>query len=257
MKNAILKSEGLTKNFADTKNSKASPVLDNVSLEICRGDFTVIMGSSGAGKSTLLYCLSLMDSVTDGKVFYKNEDITHFSEKEKAALRRGEFGFAFQEPHLVSDLSIEENLLVAGYASKKYGAKEVRQKCQNLLQTIGLEKIRAHLPSQVSGGQAQRASLARAVINDPGILFADEPTGALNRSNADSVLDLLTSLNKNGQTILMVTHDIRTASRANRILYIRDGKIISHLELEPYEADEQKGQERLSQLTGWLEGLGW
>lgn len=253
MKKIILKSEKLCKSFASEGNQ--NHVLDNIDLELYKGDFTVIMGSSGSGKSTLLYSLSGMDAPTSGRVWYKDTEITGLSEKKLAAFRSLEFGFVFQQVHLVSSLSLMENVLVPGYMDKKKTAPEVKERTLKLLEQMNIGEAKDRLPSQVSGGEAQRAAIARAVINEPGILFADEPTGALNRKNTEDVLTLLTDINGKGQSILMVTHDVRAALRGNRLLYLEDGKICGEMVLPPF--DEKDIKDRETQVNAWLSSMHW
>lgn len=224
-------------------------------MDIYEKEFTVIMGSSGAGKSTLLYALSGMDKITAGKVFYKGQEISCLKEKEMANLRAKEFGFVFQQTHLVSNLTLLENVLVAGYISGKDSPKKIQKYADDLLLHMEVEKAKNRLPSQVSGGEAQRAAIARAMIGRPGILFADEPTGALNKAGTKEVLNLLTDLNRSGQSILMVTHDIRAAVRGTRILYLEDGRIIDELRMPAYSELEEK--EREEQISRWLDGQRW
>ncbi|MBQ8730780.1 MAG: ABC transporter ATP-binding protein [Lachnospiraceae bacterium] len=253
MKQVILSAKGLCKSFAH--NGGQVHILSDVNLELCKGDFTVIMGNSGSGKSTLLYALSGMDRATAGQVLYEEKDIVAMKEKELSKLRITEFGFVFQQMHLVSNLSIYENIAICGYLNKEKNAQEVKLRTNELLEQMNIGHIKTHLPSQVSGGEGQRCAIARAVVNTPNILFADEPTGALNKKNTLDVLDLFTGLNAEGQTILMVTHDIRSALRANRLLYLEDGKIIGELSLPPYDADEEKSRE--AQVNAWLSSMKW
>ena len=250
MKQAILKGQQLCKTFPG-----GNEILQSVDVEIYDRDFTIIMGASGAGKSTLLYALSGMDKVTDGKVFYQEKEITCLSENQMASLRAREFGFVFQQTHLVSNLTLFENVAVAGYIGKTGAPKEIKEKARQLLRQMNVENAKDRLPANVSGGEAQRAAIARAMIGNPGLLFADEPTGALNRSNTEEVLNLLTALNRNGQSILMVTHDIRAAVRGNRLLYLEDGKLLDQLALPPYEEAEVKQREAM--VSQWLSGLQW
>ena len=253
MKNVILQGEKITRIFHQGKTE--TKVLDGVDIKIFEKDFTVIMGPSGAGKSTLLYMLGGMDRITGGRVLYREKEISSFSENQMGRLRAEEFGFVFQQTHLVSNLTLLENVLVAGYVSKKDSAEKVRERAENLLRQMDVEEAKNRLPSQVSGGEAQRAAIARAMIGKPGLLFADEPTGALNQANTHEVLGLLTDLNRKGQSILMVTHDLRSAARGNRILYLEDGKICDELALEPYNEMEEKRRER--DVSQWLSGLRW
>lgn len=253
MRNTLLQGEKITKVFR--QGGTVNKVLDGVDITIYEKDFTVIMGSSGAGKSTLLYALSGMDKISEGKVLYKGREISRLKEKEMARLRAQEFGFVFQQTHLVSNLTVLENVLVAGYVSGKEGEKEIRDYAANLLSQMEVTHAKDRLPSQISGGEAQRAAIARAMIGRPGILFADEPTGALNKSNTIEVLNLLTELNRFGQSILMVTHDMRAAVRGNRILYLEDGKILDELHLTDYSEPEEKSREK--EVSQWLAKLQW
>ncbi|MBR6046000.1 MAG: ABC transporter ATP-binding protein [Ruminococcus sp.] len=253
MKNTVLSAKGLCKSFAH--GGGQVHILSHLDLDVYEGDFTVIMGASGSGKSTLLYALSCMDRPTAGTVTYNGENIAKFSEKKLAELRHRDFGFVFQQMHLVSNLTLFENVAVSGYLNKDKSAAEVRSRTDELLEQMSISHIKTHLPSQVSGGEQQRCAIARAVVNSPKLLFADEPTGALNRRNTTDVLDLLTGLNRSGQSILMVTHDMRAALRASRLLYIGDGSIIGELSLPPYDAAEEKSRE--AQVSAWLSSMSW
>lgn len=253
MKNIILSATGLCKSYAH--NGGQNHILSHIDFKLYEGDFTVIMGASGSGKSTLLYSLSGMDRATAGQVIYNNTDLVSMDERKLAALRHGDFGFVFQQMHLISNLNLFENVTVPGFLNKNKTASEVKAKAGELLEKMGLSHIKTHLPSQVSGGEQQRCAIARAVINTPKLLFADEPTGALNRKNTIEVLNLLTDLNQLGQSILMVTHEMRAALRATRLLYIEDGKIIGDLSLPPYNPDEEKSRE--TQVNAWLSSMEW
>ena len=253
MKNTILSAKDLCKSFAH--NGGQLHILSHVDIDLYEGDFTVVMGASGSGKSTLLYALSGMDRATAGEVVYQGSDLVKMKEKELAKLRFTDFGFIFQQMHLVSNLTLFENVAVSGYLNKSKSANEVKQRAEELLEKMSVSQMKTHLPSQVSGGEQQRCAVARAVINSPKLLFADEPTGALNRKNTTDVLDLLTELNREGQSVLMVTHDMRAALRANRLLYLEDGKIIGELPLPTYNAGEEKARE--AQVNAWLTSLEW
>lgn len=253
MKKTILSAKGLSKSFAH--NGVQNHILSGLDIEIYDGDFTVIMGASGSGKSTLLYALSGMDRATAGQVVYGGKDIVKMSENDLAKLRHGDFGFIFQQMHLVSNLSLFENVAVSGYLNKSVSADEVNKRAEELLEKMGISHIKTQLPSQCSGGEQQRCAIARAVINNPKLIFADEPTGALNRRNTTEVLNLLTDLNNSGQSILMVTHDSRAALRATRIIYIADGAVVGDMELPPYTSETEKSRE--TQLNAWLASMEW
>ncbi|MBD5459465.1 MAG: ABC transporter ATP-binding protein [Lachnospiraceae bacterium] len=247
-KNVILSGKEITKSYGN------NVVLQGISMELYAGDFTVIMGSSGSGKSTLLYVLSGMDRLTEGRIFYREREITKASEKELETLRAGEFGFVFQRAHLVSNLTLEENIRIAGLVCPFMSEQEVRERTAELIDRMGLSKAAKRLPSQVSGGEAQRAAVARALMGSPAVLFADEPTGALNRANTVELLNLLTAAYDEGQTVLLVTHDREAALRGSRILYLEDGAITGELQLAPYQGRDEARENR---LTHWLEGFRW
>lgn len=253
MKTTLIKAANLCKSFAN--NGGQNHILDMVNLEIFQGDFTVIMGPSGAGKSTLLYALSGMDKPTAGTVYYREREISCLGEREMAALRAKEFGFIFQQAHLISNLTLLENVVVTGYLDKRRTAQEVRERAVRLLEQMHVEDAMKRLPSQVSGGEAQRAAIARAIMNEPGIVFADEPTGALNKRNTQEVLRLLTELNVAGQNILMVTHDIKAAVRATRLLYLEDGRVIGEMPLPAYRDEDARSREK--QVDAWLSSMEW
>lgn len=234
-------------------------VLKNIDLTIYRGDFTVIMGSSGSGKSTLLYALSGIDKPTLGEIYFANHELTGMNADQLAVFRRAHCGFVFQQIHLLDTMSVLDNVLSSAYLVQR-NRREAAAKAKELLGRVGITpETQRKFPAQISGGEAQRAGIVRALINAPLALFADEPTGALNSASGESVLDMFTEVNGQGQSIVMVTHDIKTALRGNRILYLRDGVVIDELRLEPYKsgsaaADASQRQEKLQRFLG---GLGW
>ena len=247
MNKTLISGKGLTKAYGE------NTVLHGIDVDIHTGDFTVIMGTSGSGKSTLLHTLSGMDRLSGGQLFYQGQNITNASEKELTKLRGTEFGFVFQRTHLIGNLTLYENIQMAGLIGP-LPEKEVRRRAAELAAQMNLEGAKDRLPSQVSGGEAQRAAVARAVIGSPAVLFADEPTGALNKANSEEVLNLFSALHSSGQTVLLVTHDREAALRGNRVLYLEDGVITGELSLPPYERKDKAREELLS---SWLEGLGW
>ena len=253
MRELLLSGRDVCRRFSGSQEKDL--ILRHVNVDIYKGDFTIIMGASGAGKSTLLYALSGMDKITGGKVIYKGQEISSYSENQMAKVRCREFGFVFQQTHLVSNLTLFENAAVAGYLSGAGNRKQSDQKAKQLLMQMHVENAGDRLPSQVSGGEAQRAALVRAMMGGPGLLFADEPTGALNKKNTEDVLNLLTKLNKEGQSILMVTHDLRAAVRGNRILYLEDGAVLDELSLPPFAEGEEK--EREEEVNRWLSSMEW
>lgn len=259
MKDAIIIARGLAKSYA--ADGVQTHVLRSIDLDVYEGDFTVVMGPSGSGKSTLLYCLSGMDGVTGGDVRFRGQSIARASEEELADLRAQRFGFVFQSAHLVSNLTLFENVVVPGYLKAGRTLAQTRAQAEALIERMGLEEVAGHLPSQASGGQQQRCAVARAVVNEPDVLFADEPTGALNRANSLEVLGLLGELNAAGQSVLMVTHDVRSAIRGNRVLYFEDGDVRGSLDLPPWDlartVEDSYVREREAQVNAWLASLAW
>lgn len=251
-KNVLLKTNKLCKTFST--GGVQQHVLRNVDLEIYESDFTVIMGASGGGKSTLLYALSGMDTPTLGDVYFGESNIAKLTQDNLAIFRRENCGFVFQQIYLIESMSILDNVMISGLLVSK-NKKEVVKKAKQLLEQVGIEQNLWHkLPTQLSGGEAQRVGVARASINNPKILFADEPTGALNSKMAKAVLDVLTRCNNQGQSVVMVTHDINSALRANRVLYLKDGVIEDQLNLSKYDGENT---ERRNQLKDFLSKQGW
>lgn len=248
----ILEAQNLCKSYSS--GSVLQHVLRNLNIRIFKGDFTVIMGNSGSGKSTLLYALSGMDRPTLGNISYKDEDISSYSNDKLAVFRRKHCGFVFQQMYLNDTMSVMDNILISGLLINN-DRKTLMKKAEELLQAVGLSsECYNKFPSQLSGGEAQRVAIVRALINSPELVFADEPTGALNSQNAVNVLDVMTDINSRGQSIVMVTHDMKTARRANRILYLKDGVILDELQLGTYVKGDPARHDR---LTEFLERMGW
>ncbi len=231
-------------------------ILKNLDLEIFEKDFTIIMGPSGAGKSTLLYSLSGMDRPTLGEIIYKNTNISELSDDKLAAFRKESCGFVFQQIYLIDKMSVMDNVLACGLL-KDNNRKRVVERAKELFAKVNItEELYRKFPSQLSGGEQQRVAIVRGLINQPDLLFADEPTGALNSSNADAVLDVLSEFHREGQSIILVTHDIKTALRGNRIIYIKDGTIFG--ECRPGNYQEQgDNSDRRQKLDAFLREMGW
>jgi len=252
MKKMILKTNKLTKSFS--VGGRQQHVIKNLDLEIYEGDFTVMMGASGAGKSTLLYTLSGMDLPSLGNVEFMGTSISDLTSDQMAKFRRHHCGFVFQQMHLLDNMSMMDNVLACGLLVSK-DKKAIDAYARKLFSDINLnEEVYRKFPSQVSGGEAQRAAIVRALINKPPVIFADEPTGALNSVSGTAVLDTLTGVNRDGQSIVMVTHDIKSALRGNRILYVMDGTIRGVCELGAYE---EGSEARRKQLGNFLTEMGW
>lgn len=252
MKPIVLEGKGLCKTF--TNGQVAANVIRNLDVEIYKGDFTVIMGTSGAGKSTLLYMLSGIDTITAGEIKLNDTRIDQLKEKEMAKIRRSDIGFVFQEANLLEDFTVFENIAMPGYLTSS-NRKDVNDRTDKLLEEVNMQDHKHKYPSQLSGGQKQRVAIIRSLINRPNVVFADEPTGALNATQSEAVLDLLTGVHEKGQSILMVTHDIAAASRANRLLYIKDGKIDGMLEFDQFEVEDIKDRE--TQVFDFIMKKGW
>jgi putative ABC transport system ATP-binding protein len=252
MKSSVIKAKNLCKSFITGKN--ALNVIKNLNLDIYKGDFTVIMGSSGSGKSTLLYTLSGMDSPTSGTVNLLGNDITLMKEEELSSIRKKDISFIFQSINLLPDITVFENIAYCGYGVNK-NKKEVNDKTLKLLESLGLAEDRSKYPSEISGGMQQRVAVARAIINSPEILFGDEPTGALNSVAGEEVLDILSDLNNKGQTVVMVTHDLKAAARASRLIYLRDGRIDGELALDKFSKADYENREVL--IFEFLKERGW
>ena len=249
---SIIETKKLCKTFSN--GGMQQHVLKNIDLEVYEGDFTIIMGASGAGKSTLLYSLSGMDKPTLGSVLFDGTEITKMNTDELAVFRRSNCGFVFQQVYLVESMSVLDNIMAAGllvYRDKKVLAK----KAGEILKAVNIDEgMWNKFPSQISGGEAQRVGIARALINEPKLVFADEPTGALNSQTGKAVLDTLTKFNEKGQSIVMVTHDITSARRGNRILYVKDGEIAGECSLGKYVTGDK---ERHQKLNDFLAKMGW
>lgn len=252
MKEILIKTKDLCKSFIIGKTG--NHVLKNLNLEIYKKDFTVIMGSSGSGKSTLLYSLSTMDNPTSGKVMLLDKDISALSEKEATTIRNKDISFIFQGINLLPDLSVYENISYVAFLNNK-NKEEVKKRVEEILKSLELWDHRDKYPSEISGGMQQRVAIGRAIVNNPKVIFADEPTGALNSAMGDKVLDILTEINESGQSIVMVTHDIKAALRGSRVLFIKDGRIDSELKLGKYSRNEVN--ERKAILKDFLEENTW
>ncbi len=247
-----MKTEKLCKTFSN--GGQQQHVLKNIDLELYQGDFTVIMGASGAGKSTLLYALSGMDTPSLGTITFGDKVISDLSQDGLAVFRREHCGFVFQQIYLIDGMSVMDNVLSAGLLVNK-DKKALVQKAKELFAAVDIsEETQKKFPTQISGGEAQRVGIVRALINNPEILFADEPTGALNSKTGFDVLDTLTKFNEQGQSVVMVTHDMRSALRGNRILYLKDGVILGECNLGKYTHGDTARHEK---LTAFLKEMGW
>lgn len=209
--------------------ANVTKAVDRVSFTVEKGEFVGVMGASGSGKTTLLNMLSTIDSVTAGHIYYGDTDITELKEDQLADFRKENLGFVFQDYNLLDTLTIEENIMLAMTLQHK-GRREIQEECENMLNLLGIADVRGQFPYQVSGGQKQRCACARALINHPRLLLADEPTGALDSRSSQTLLETFTKMNRAlSATIFMVTHDAFSASYCSRILFLKDGRIFHEL----------------------------
>lgn len=225
---ALLSVQNLGKIYSSRLGGNQVAALDNVSFTVEQGEYVAIMGESGSGKTTLLNILAALDKPTSGNVDLDGKLLSSIGEKEIAAFRRDNLGFVFQEFNLLDTFTLKDNILLPLVLAKK-SYEEMERSLSPIALHLGIKHLLDKYPYEVSGGQKQRAAVARAIITKPKLILADEPTGALDSSSTDSLLDVFEALNKSGQTILMVTHSTKAASRAGRILFIKDGRLFHQI----------------------------
>lgn len=243
----LIKAEKIEKKFGDGKEAKT--VLNHVSVTIEKGEFVAIMGASGSGKSTLLYALSGMDHIDGGEVFFEGKALKGCKEEELSELRREKMGFIFQQPTMLKNLNILDNILFPTLRTHK-GDKSAVERAKMLMKQTGIGGIEKNEISEVSGGQLQRAGICRALMGQPDIIFADEPTGALNSKTAAEIMDLLVEINQKGTAILIVTHDAKVAARADRILFLSDGKIAKELAFQKENTNMEHRCKEVLEIMG-------
>ena len=235
------------------KSYGSNEVLSEVGLAVERGEFVAIMGQSGCGKSTLLYCISAMDQGTAGSVYFDGVDMASLSKKEMQELRLKRMGFVFQKTGFLKNLSIIDNII---YPAFQLGAEDrsvIVERAKDLMEEMGISHIAERDIHKVSGGQLQRAAICRAMINQPDILFGDEVTGALNTSATREVMDIIHKIGRKGTTVMLVTHDANVAVRADRVIYLEDGKVLDSLQLGKY--DPRFTELRDAEMKRWLKKL--
>lgn len=239
-------------------NKKQNNVLKNVNFTVEEDEMVAIMGPSGSGKSTLLYTVSGMDRMTAGEVIFNGREMSKMSDDEMSEIRLNEMGFIFQQMYMMKNLSILDNIILPAVKSKKndLSRKEITEKGRSLMKRLGIEETADNDINEVSGGQLQRACICRSMINNPEMIFADEPTGALNRTSSDEVMTELVKLNRDGTTMLLVTHDVKVAAKCSRVLYIVDGNIRGEKKTGAYEKDSEL-RDRERDLSSWLMEMGW
>ena len=228
---ALLDVKNVKKIYTTRFGGNQVEALHNVSFSVEAGEYVAIMGESGSGKTTLLNILAALDKPTGGKVYLKGNDLGKIREKEMAAFRRQNLGFVFQDFNLLDTLTLKDNIFLPLVLSgKKY--TEMESRIMSIAEQLGISKLLNKYPYEVSGGQKQRAAIARALITQPQLILADEPSGALDSRSTDELLGLFNAINDNGQTIVMVTHSVKAASTAKRVLFIKDGEVFHQLYLQ-------------------------
>lgn len=232
----IIACKNIVKNFG--AGDQQFRALDGVSAEIGADEFVTVMGPSGSGKTTLMFSLSGMDTISDGSVYFWGQDLSELKENQLADMRRRNMGFVFQQPTMLRNLNILDNIILPSLRENRRKAEAITQKAQDLMHKTGIAGLEKRDITEVSGGQLQRAGICRALMNSPDIIFGDEPTGALNSKAADGIMDILSEINAGGTAIMLVTHDARVAARAGRVLFMQDGKILNELRLTKFRKED-------------------
>ncbi|MFJ7729422.1 ABC transporter ATP-binding protein [Neobacillus sp. NPDC097160] len=247
----ILEARSMNKKVALGKDTELL-ILKDINLEIEKGEFVSVMGPSGSGKSTLLYNISGMDRITSGSVKLKGREIGRLKEEELAKIRLNNMGFIFQDINLLKNLSLIDNVMFPALVSKDADKDAVYQKAKKLLEMTGIEKLADHNITQGSGGQLQRVGICRALINDPDIIFGDEPTGALDSKSTAEIMSILAEINKKGTTVMLVTHDVKVAAKTEKVLFMVDGNIVAQKKMRKYDAQHDDIKEREESIMKWL-----
>ncbi|GGH45598.1 ABC transporter ATP-binding protein [Paenibacillus silvae] len=252
----ILEAREVNKSVAMGENEEQR-ILKDINLQLQKGEFVSIMGPSGSGKSTLLYNISGMDQISTGSVYFNGKQISAFPEKELASLRLTKMGFIFQNIHLLKNLNLLDNIILSAYLAKNSNRDTINNRAMSLMKKMGIDGLAEHNITQASGGQLQRIAICRALINNPDILFGDEPTGALNSKSTHEIMDILGDINAAGTTILLVTHDVKVAARSERVLFMMDGHLVADKKIGKYDKDKQDLKARESRLAQWLSEMGF
>ena len=243
----LLEVNNIRKVYTTRLSTQSTEALKNVNFSVDSGEYVAVMGESGSGKTTLLNILATFDKATSGSVLLNNLDLSKLKDKELADFRRDNLGFVFQDFNLLDNFSIKDNILLPlVLANKKY--KDMETRLEKVTKPLGIDQLVNKYPYEISGGQRQRVAVARAIITNPSLILADEPTGALDSKSTDQLLNVFDKLNEVGQTIIMVTHSVKTAARAKRVLFIKDGVVFHELRKGNATANEmfQKINDTLS-----------
>lgn len=248
---SILKLESIKKYYDNADKTKQ--VIDDVSLEINKGDFISIMGPSGSGKSTLLYIMSGVLECSSGEILFLNNSLNSMREKHLARIRKSKMGFVFQQVAFLKNLTISDNILLPAFNVKDKDKKEVVKYANELMKKLGIEDLADRKISEVSGGQLQRAGICRALINKPDIVFADEPTGALNSKTSEEIMKIFKDVNKEGVTIVLVTHNRKVASYSNKVLFLLDGKFKNTIDFN--KSVYKNNEEKMGVISEYMDSL--
>ncbi|MGX9134645.1 ABC transporter ATP-binding protein [Rummeliibacillus sp. JY-2-4R] len=241
----IIIGENIVKSFSE--GDEQHNVLDGLSVEINEGEFVAVMGPSGSGKSTLLFALSGIDGIDDGIVIFDGKELSTVGENELSYIRRTKMGFIFQQPTMLKNLNILDNIILPSMRGKGNDTVKISVMAKAFMKKLGIGNLENRDITQVSGGQLQRAGICRALMNNPKIIFGDEPTGALNSKSAQEIMDVFTEINADGTTIMLVTHDAKVAARTERIMFMCDGKIVNEMKLPKFNGFDIDG--RVEKIT--------
>ena len=248
----IIISENIVKSFGEGDEKRN--VLDGVSVEINEGEFVSVMGPSGSGKSTLMFALSGMDNVDGGKVTFDSRELLALRENELADIRRTKMGFVFQQPTLLKNLNILDNIILPSMRDNRKNTGKITEKARTLMKKTGIAELEKRDITQVSGGQLQRAGICRALMSNPKIIFGDEPTGALNSKSAQEIMNIFSEINADGTAVMLVTHDANVAARTERIMFMCDGKIVSEMRLPKFSGTDI--DDRMNKVTVKMREIG-
>ncbi|MFF5996429.1 ABC transporter ATP-binding protein [Lysinibacillus sp. KU-BSD001] len=248
----IIIGDHIVKTFGE--GSEKHPVLDGVSVEINEGEFVAVMGPSGSGKSTLMFVLSGTDRINSGTVSFESKDLSEIGEEKLSDIRRTKMGFVFQQPTMLKNLNVLDNIILPSMRDNRKNAAKITEKARALMKRVGIEQLEKRDITQVSGGQLQRAGICRALMNNPKIIFGDEPTGALNSKSAQEIMALFSEINADGTAIMLVTHDVKVAAWTERILFMRDGKIVSEMNLPKFDGTDM--DDRVQKITAKMMEIG-
>ncbi len=249
MKNIIV-GEKIVKSFGE--GEQKSVVLNDISVEVSEGEFVAIMGPSGSGKSSLMYALSGMDRINSGKIHFNGSDLSNLNDNALADLRRNKMGFVFQQPTLLKNLNLLDNIILPSIRDHRKTKTQIIEQARMLMEKAGILELENRDITQASGGQLQRVGICRALMNQPSIIFGDEPTGALNSKAANEIMRLMADIHQGGTTILLVTHDFRVAAKTERVLCMHDGKISGELCFGRFDGKVNDLKEREEKLSSWL-----